>query len=231
MAIEPAVDARHVRRVFAGPDGPVVALADVDLAVRHGTMVAVRGRSGSGKTTLLNLIGALDRPTSGEIIVLGERVTGLGPEEAAQWRAGNLGFVFQAHALMPMMSALENVDLALRIAGVDRKARRQLARRHLAEVGLGARAHHRPSELSGGERQRVAVARAVAAGNRLIIADEPTAGLDSAAAASVFELLRSLVDERGITVVLATHDPLTDAYVDGATHLERGVLTSDPISG
>lgn len=223
----PVVSVRGAGRVYDGPEGPVAALDGVDLSVSPGTMVAVRGRSGSGKTTLLNLVGALDHPTSGEIEVLGERVDRLAPGAAAAWRAHNLGFVFQAHALMPVMTALENVDLGLRISGVDRRTARQRARESLQRVGLGDRLDHRPSELSGGQQQRVAVARAIATGNPLLLADEPTAGLDSTAATGVFELLRSLVDETGLTILMATHDPLTDEFVDAATHIESGRLVED----
>jgi ABC-type lipoprotein export system ATPase subunit len=224
-----AVDVRSAERVYDGPEGPVTALSGVNLAVTAGTMVAVRGRSGSGKTTLLNLVGALDQPTAGEILVFGRRVDELAPGTAASWRAENLGFVFQAHALMPAMSALENVDLGLRIAKTDRREAARRARESLERVGLGDRIHHRPSELSGGQQQRVAVARAIATGNPLLLADEPTAGLDSSAASEVFALLRSLVDESGITILMATHDPLTDEYVDAATHLEGGRLMIDRI--
>lgn len=222
-----AVEARGIVRIFDGPDGPVSALTGVDLTVGTGTMFAVRGRSGSGKTTLLNLIGALDTPTEGSITVLGQRVDELGLASSAQWRAQNLGFVFQAHALMPSMTAHENVELVLRIAGMRRKERMDRATECLEDVGLSDRMHHRPAELSGGQRQRVAVARAIAPGNQLIIADEPTAGLDSAAATEVLELLRAMVDTKDITVLMATHDPLSGDFVHAATHLERGVLVED----
>jgi putative ABC transport system ATP-binding protein len=224
-----AVEVHAVERVYDGPEGPVIALSGVDLTVAPGTMVAVRGRSGSGKTTLLNLVGALDQPTAGEVHVFGRRIDQLTPGAAASWRAETLGFVFQAHALMPAMSALENVDLGLRIAKTERKEAERLARESLERVGLGDRLDHRPSELSGGQQQRVAVARAIATGNRLVLADEPTAGLDSSAASEVFGLFRSLVDDSGITILMATHDPLTEEYVDAATHLEGGRLVVDRI--
>lgn len=224
-----AVEVRHAERVYDGPEGPVVALGGVDLVVEPATMVAVQGRSGSGKTTLLNLVGALDQPTAGEVLVFGRRIDNLAPGAAASWRAQTLGFVFQAHALMPAMTALENVDLGLRIAGTDRREADRRARESLEQVGLGDRFNHRPAELSGGQQQRVAVARAIATGNRLLLADEPTAGLDSSAAGDVFAMLRSLVDDSGITILMATHDPLTDEYVDAATHLEGGRLMVDRI--
>lgn len=225
-----AISVRGVSRAFDGPVGTVEALRNVDLGVSAGTMAAIRGRSGSGKTTLLNLIGALDRPTSGSVTVLGTRVDQLSTTDAAAWRTETLGFVFQAHALMPSMTAYENVELALRIRGVSRKARRDRTLDSLSAVGLSERVDHRPGALSGGQRQRVAVARAIAPGADLLIADEPTAGLDSATAVDVFELLRSLVDDRGITIVMATHDPLSDGFVDSATHLEKGRLIIDELS-
>lgn len=224
-----AITVRSASRVFDGPVGPVQALRDVDLDVATGTMAAVRGRSGSGKTTLLNLVGALDHPTSGTVTVLGTRLDQMSAAAAAQWRAENLGYVFQAHALMPSMSAFENVELVLRIIGLGRKERNERTLQCLADVGLSDRVDHRPAELSGGQRQRVAVARAIAPGTDLLIADEPTAGLDSASAAEVFELLRGLVDERGLTIAMATHDPLSDEFVDSATHLERGRLVVDEL--
>ena len=226
-----AVSVHDVSRVFTSTAGEVEALKDVHLDVEVGTMAAIRGRSGSGKTTLLNLVGALDRPTSGTVTVLGTRIDELGPAAAARWRAASLGYVFQAHALMPSMTAYENVELVLRIAGVTRAERHRRTLECLGDVGLADRVDHRPAELSGGQRQRVAVARAIAPGTDLLIADEPTAGLDSASATEVFELLRTLVDDRGLTIVMATHDPLSDEYVDAATHLERGRLVVDDLPG
>lgn len=223
------ISVRAVSRVFEGPAGPVEALREIDLDVDAGTMAAVRGRSGSGKTTLLNLVGALDRPSSGTVTVLGSRLDEMSAAAAARWRADNLGYVFQAHALMPSMTAYENVELVLRITGLGKKERDQRTLQCLSDVGLSDRIDHRPAELSGGQRQRVAVARAIAPGTDLLIADEPTAGLDSASAIEVFELLRNLVDERGLTIAMATHDPLSDEFVDSATHLERGRLVVDEL--
>lgn len=223
------ISVRAVSRVFEGPAGPVEALREIDLDVDAGTMAAVRGRSGSGKTTLLNLVGALDRPSSGTVTVLGSRLDEMSAAAAARWRADNLGYVFQAHALMPSMTAYENVELVLRIIGLGKKERDQRTLQCLSDVGLSDRIDHRPAELSGGQRQRVAVARAIAPGTDLLIADEPTAGLDSASAIEVFELLRNLVDERGLTIAMATHDPLSDEFVDSATHLERGRLVVDEL--
>lgn len=223
-----AVDAVSVKRVFSGPAEDVVALDAVDLAVPVGAMHAVMGRSGSGKTTLLNLVGALDRPTAGAITVFGQRVDGLNGSAAARWRSRSLGFVFQAQALMASMTALENVELAMRIAGHSRLTSHDRSREALERVGLSDRLDHRPAQLSGGQRQRVAVARAIAPGNRLLLADEPTAGLDTSASADVFTLLRSLVDGSDLTVLMATHDPLTPDFVDSAVELRHGVL-AEPV--
>lgn len=221
-AIPPAVEVIAVRREFSGAAERVVALDGVDLTVSQGAICAVMGRSGSGKTTLLNLVGALDRPTSGRVEVFGERVDRFDSSTAAGWRRSTLGFVFQSHALMPSMSAFENVELAMRIAGHSRSAAAAGSGEALRSVGLGDRMDHRPGQLSGGQRQRVAVARAVASGARLLLADEPTAGLDTTASSEVFTLLRSLVDASGITVLMATHDPLTSDFVDNAVELRDG---------
>lgn len=223
-SVAPAVEVISVRREFSGVAEPVVALDGVDLAVSQGAICAVMGRSGSGKTTLLNLVGALDQPTSGRVEVFGERIDRLGSSAAATWRRTNLGFVFQSHALMPSMSAVENVELAMRIAGHSRAASAQGSREALRSVGLGDRMDHRPAQLSGGQRQRVAVARAVAPGARLLLADEPTAGLDTTASAEIFRLLRSLVDASGLTVLMATHDPLTHDFADHAVQLNSGAI-------
>lgn len=222
--VAPAVEVTAVRREFSGVAERVVALDGLDLVVSEGAMCAVMGRSGSGKTTLLNLVGALDRPTSGRVVVFGERVDRLDGSTAAAWRRANLGFVFQSHALMPSMSAIENVELAMRIAGHSRTAAVEGSRKALRSVGLGDRMDHRPAQLSGGQRQRVAVARAIAPGARLLLADEPTAGLDTTASAGIFGLLRSLVDASGITVLMATHDPLTPEFVDSAFQLSNGTV-------
>ncbi len=226
----PAIETVEICRTYDGPDGPIHALKGVNLVVPVGHMVAVKGRSGSGKTTLLNIIGGLDHPTSGEVRVFGERVDRMGPGAAARWRAENLGFVFQTHGLMPTMSAFENVELAVRLAGKKRKERTTLATEHLDRVGLASRMNHRPTELSGGQRQRAAVARALASGNKLIIADEPTAGLDTATSTEVFQLLRSLVHDSGITILMATHDPVADDFMDTTSHLELGSLVIEKLT-
>lgn len=219
------IGTRDLARVYATPAGDVLALHPITLAVAPGSIVAVTGRSGSGKTTLLNLLGALDRPTSGEVVVCGEHVDRLAPAAAARWRARTVGFVFQNPGLMSTMSAAENVELGLRIAGVpDRADRRRRTTAALEHVGLADRAGHRPAELSGGQRQRVAIARAIASEHPLILADEPTAGLDSATAEGIFRLLRGLA-RGGTTIVMATHDPLATDHVDRAVDLSAADLS------
>jgi putative ABC transport system ATP-binding protein len=201
-----AVRAERLCRTYRTGGREVRALDEVGLTVRAGELVAVTGRSGSGKTTLLNLLGGLDRPDAGAVWVDGQRIDTLDDRELTRLRRGVIGYVFQSFGLLPSLSAAENVELPLRIAGLPAAERTRRTSEALEQVGLAARAHHRPDELSGGEQQRVAVARALAARPRLILADEPTAELDSANARAIFELLRSVVDHGDVAVVVATHD-------------------------
>lgn len=216
-----ALAATGVSRVYAGPDGPVLALPETSVEVDAGELVAVRGRSGSGKTTLLNLVAGLDQPTSGTIEVLGERVDTMSPAEAARWRARRVALVFQTPGLLPAMTAIGNVELGLRIAGVGgRGRRRDAARDALGRVGLAEHSEHRPSELSGGQQQRVAIARAIATGHQVLLADEPTAGLDTTASIAMFRLLGDLAND-GATVLVTTHDPVAGDHV--TRHIDLGV--------
>ena len=220
------VDVRAVSRSFSGGGATVQAVRDVSLAVPRGEFLAIRGRSGSGKTTLLNLIAGLDRPDAGEVFVAGQRISSYGEAQLTELRRHTIGFVFQSFALLPLFSARENVELALRIAGVHGRAGVERARELLEAVGLGARAEHRPYELSGGEQQRVAVARALANRPALLIADEPTGELDSATGAQIFELLRGVTAD-GVTVLTATHDPLMLEDVDRVLTMSDGALVSE----
>jgi len=172
---------------------------------------ALKGRSGSGKTTLLNMLGGLDRPTNGEIYLFGKPITKMSADELTELRRHKIGFVFQSFAIMPAFSAIENVELMLRIAGI-RKSRRERAMRCLEIVGLRAWAHHRPWELSGGQQQRVAIARALATHPALILADEPTGELDSGTGRQILALFRYIVEREGITIIMATHDPVIEEY-------------------
>lgn len=208
---EPIVHVEDVTRVYRVGRTQVQALRGVALDVPTGVFAVLKGRSGSGKTTLLNLIGGLDRPTSGEIAVYGQPLSQLSGHQLTNLRRHRIGFVFQSFALIPTFSAFENVELMLRIAGMWR-GRRQRAMRSLEVVGLAPWAHHRPWELSGGQQQRVAIARALATRPGLILADEPTGELDSATGRQIMALFRYIVAQEGITVLMATHDPVIEDY-------------------
>ncbi|HET8979078.1 MAG TPA: ABC transporter ATP-binding protein [Solirubrobacteraceae bacterium] len=198
-------------------------LHGVSFAIEPGELVALTGPSGSGKTTLLQLIGSLDRPTSGVIRVDGINVGEL--RRPALFRRSTIGFVFQLHYLLPALSAQQNVELPLAADHVGRRERAARARELLEEVGLGNRAAHLPAELSGGERQRVAVARALANRPRLVLADEPTGALDTAASGQVWRLLTSIRESHGTTVIIASHDVTLGEHVDRSLHLVDGRLT------
>jgi ABC-type lipoprotein export system ATPase subunit len=228
---ESIISVRAASRVYPVGATQVTALKDVTLEVPTGILGALRGRSGSGKTTLLNLIGGLDRPTTGEVFLFGQSLARLSSDELASLRRQRIGFVFQSFAIMPNFSALENVELMLRIAGV-RGERRARARRCLEIVGLGQWAHHRPWEMSGGQQQRVAIARALATRPDLILADEPTGELDSVTGRQIFALFRYIVDYEGITVLMTTHDPMIEEYAHLVYELSDGqVLAARALSG
>lgn len=203
--------------------GPIAALRGVSLTVSEGEFLAIRGPSGAGKSTLLNLIGTLDWPDSGTISVGGKPVPA--PRDAVEFRRRLVGFVFQDHLLLPYLSAQTNVETPLLATGVPRHERAQRAEALLAEVGLIERVRHLPSELSAGERQRVAIARALANAPRLLLADEPTGALDSAAGDRVLDLLASMRDRHGMTLIIASHDPAVPARADRVVTLVDGRLT------
>ncbi len=219
----PAVDVRGVSRHFDGGGHTVYAVRDVSLTVVPGELLAIVGRSGSGKTTLLNLIAGLDRPDEGAVFLDGREITSASEAELTALRRGHIGFVFQSFGLLPLLSAAENIALALRIAGASGRDEAQRTRELLAMVGLSARAGHRPYELSGGEQQRVAVARALANRPRLLIADEPTGELDTVTGAQIFGLLQQAASE-GVTIVMATHDPLIVDYAHRVVEMADGRL-------
>jgi ABC-type lipoprotein export system ATPase subunit len=204
----------------------VHALRGVDLEVAWGKLVALRGPSGSGKTTLLNIIGGLDRPTSGEVYFDGRPLSELGGRALTRLRRHRIGFIFQSYAMLPTYSAFENVELLLRIAGVGRRERTQRAKDSLRLVGLSRWIDHRPDEMSGGQQQRVAIARALATHPDLILADEPTGELDTTTGRQIFALLRRVVEVEGITVLTVTHDPLIDGYADLVYELQDGRITT-----
>ncbi len=223
---EMVLAARGVTKVFRQGKIEVAALRGVDLEVRQGEFLALVGPSGSGKTTFLNLAGALDVPTTGELVVLGRRVAELSRRDRAAMRLGQLGFVFQAFNLVPVLTAVENVEFVLELRGAGAE-RRQRAMQVLEELGLSDLARRRPAELSGGQQQRVAVARAVAARPRLVLADEPTANLDGENAEILMHLMRDLRDRHGMTFVFSTHDPRVVAHAVRVVTLVDGRVAHD----
>ena len=219
--------AEHISREFDVGNGNIVrALTDVSLDVNEGELVCLRGRSGSGKTTLINILGALDRQSGGNVTFCGRDIGGLSDGERDKLRRKELGFVFQSVALISTMTALENVELSLRLAGHPISGRIKRAKECLTRVGLGKRMEHRPGELSGGEQQRVAIARAVAAKPKLIFADEPTAALDTNTGTAVLALFRELVRDDGITVVMTTHDEAMMQLADIVYELSDGKIVN-----
>jgi putative ABC transport system ATP-binding protein len=219
---------RGLTKVFDAGEREVHALTGVDLEVGAGEFLALVGPSGSGKTTLLNLIGALDVPTSGELVVLGQHIASLSKHARAQLRLRAIGFVFQAYNLIPVLTAVENVEFVLELQGPSRSSRKR-ALQVLGELGLGDLAHRRVTELSGGQQQRVAVARAVAARPRLVLADEPTANLDGENAETLMHLMRDLRDRHGMTFIFSTHDPRVVAHAVRVVTLVDGRVARDEL--
>lgn len=220
----PLIDVRGVTRTFGVGIHAVHALRGVDLTVDQGAFIALMGPSGSGKTTLLNIIGGLDRPTSGSVVIEGRRVDQMRPDELTDVRR-RIGFVFQSFALLPTSSAFENVELALRLTGrTPRRRWDARVRRVLAAVGLSDWTDHRPYELSGGQQQRVALARALVTYPRIILADEPTGDLDSRTGRRVLTMLRTLCDQEGVTLIMASHDPAVTEFATTIYHLRDGVI-------
>ncbi|MBU8859657.1 MULTISPECIES: ABC transporter ATP-binding protein [unclassified Micromonospora] len=226
-AVEDVVRVEGVSRTFGKGEHAVHAVRDVSFTAGRGELVAVRGRSGAGKTTLLNLIGGLDRPDAGRIRVAGHDVTAAGERELLSLRRGTIGFVFQTFGLVPILSAAENVGVPLRLAKVPAAEREQRVAVLLELVGLGGHAAQRPYELSGGQQQRVAVARALANEPDLLIADEPTGQLDSETGRSIMDLLRAVVHARGMTALVATHDPALIELADRTLTLRDGRLVPE----
>ena len=216
------VVARGLTKVYDTGPAPVVALDGFDLEVQQGRLIIIRGRSGSGKTTLLNLLGGLDKPTSGLVEIDGADVTQMDESALATMRRSTIGFVFQAFGLIPILTALENVELPMRLLSVAPSDRRARALELLERVGLAERVSHRPHELSGGEQQRVAIARALANQPKLLLADEPTGQLDSRTGLVIIDLIADLVENHGISAVVATHDPSHLGFADQVAELQDG---------
>lgn len=214
-------------RDYPTGDTVVHALRGIDIRVARGELLAVRGRSGSGKTTLLNLLGGLDEPTAGTVVVDGQRITGLDEGTAARVRRETVAFIFQTFGLIPILSAAENVEVPLRLVGADPGERDRRVAELLELVGLDQRARHRPHELSGGEQQRVAIARALANRPKLLLADEPTGQLDSETGRRIMLLIRTVVRAEGVTAVVATHDPVMLEVADRVIELFDGRLVSE----
>jgi len=221
---EVAIEAYDRWRVYKIGAREVPALRGVQLRIPEGRFVALTGRSGSGKTTLLNCLGGLDRPTSGGVRALGVEIAQMDDRQLTRWRLERVGFVFQSFGLLPTISAYENVELALRIAGIGGRDRRERALACLDLVGLGEWIHHRPYEMSGGQQQRVGIARALANHPQLILADEPTGELDSSTAREILSLFQRIVREEHVTMLLASHDPLAAEYVDEVLEMKDGQL-------
>ena len=214
---------KDLTRVFPVPGGEFTALKKINLEIPEGTFVILKGRSGSGKTTLMNLIGTLDDPTEGSIWLDGREIGRMSERERENLRRKELGFVFQSVSLIPSLSVIQNVEFSLRLAGEkDQKVLRSRAEECIKHVGLGNRMEHMPAELSGGEQQRVAIAKAMAHRPRLLLADEPTAELDSAMAAAVTELFKKMSAEEGVTVLMTTHDAGLMGAADMLIELEKG---------
>jgi putative ABC transport system ATP-binding protein len=227
VSTAPLVRISHVAKSYRRGVQIVPVLTDISLSIAEGNFVALMGPSGSGKSTLLNLIAGIDRPDSGELRVGGVDITGLPEAALADWRAANVGFIFQFYNLMPVLSAFENVELPLMLTRLTRHERRERVAMVLDMVNMADRMSHYPSELSGGQQQRVAIARALITDPKLIVADEPTGDLDRSSAADVLTMLQRLNDRLGKTIIMVTHDAHAAGAAKALVHLEKGELTDD----
>jgi len=219
-----AVVLRDIVKTYRRGKEKIEVLHHLDLSIKSGEFLALMGPSGSGKTTVLNLIGGLDHPDSGEVVVAGEHLTKLSGGQLAKWRARHVGFVFQFYNLMPMLSAERNIGLPLLLAPLSRAERDKHVRVALEIVGLSDRARHKPSELSGGQQQRVAIARAIVADPTIIVCDEPTGDLDRATADEILTLLKELNRSQGKTIVMVTHDQKAAAFASRQLNLDKGQI-------
>jgi putative ABC transport system ATP-binding protein len=225
------IDVRNVSRLYHRGVDLVHALEHVSLHVPTGRFVALMGPSGSGKSTLLHLVAGLDRPDGGEVVVAGQALSSLDEDGLAAWRARHVGLIFQFYNLLPVLTAVENVELPLLLTDLSRSDRRARAETALTAVGLVGRMHHRPQQLSGGEQQRVAIARAIVTDPDLLVADEPTGDLDSKSADAILTLLRELNRAFEKTIVMVSHDPRAERFVDHVIRLDKGVLVEGTAVG
>src|SRR5437763_11748454 len=226
-----AIETREVTRVYRMGNSEFRAVNGVCLRIAGGEFFALLGTSGSGKSSLLNLIAGLDRPTTGAVVVHGQDLAQMSREELAQYRRRTVGMVFQAFNLIPSMTVLENVELPMRFAEVERGQRWTRAKEALERVGLGARLHHRPTELSGGEQQRTSLARALVNMPQILLADEPTGNLDSRTGTEILELIRELNEQMKMTVLMVTHErPLAERYAERMVFLADGKIVSETVA-
>src|SRR4051794_8481051 len=223
-ATKKVVTARNISKVFTRDTFEVKALDDVSIDIGEGEFLALMGPSGSGKTSLLNMIAAIDRPTRGEMTVMGENVFRLSDREAAKWRNRKVGYVFQTFNLIPVLTAFENVELPLLLTKLNKQQRKEHVMTALKLVGLEDRVGHLPKQLSGGQEQRVAIARAIVTDPAILLADEPTGDLDSKSATEVLEILKMLNEEFKKTIVMVTHDPHAAGFAHVTRNLEKGML-------
>lgn len=225
------IELKNVEKIYNDSEVKVHAVRGVDLAFEKGEFTAIVGPSGSGKTTLLNMLGGLDKPTSGEIVIGGTKISDLRGSRLIDFRLHNIGFVFQSYNLIPVLTAKENVEFIMQMQGVPSKVRHERAKELLTQVGLGDRLDSRPSKLSGGQQQRVAVARALASKPKFILADEPTANLDTQSTENLLEIMERLNHEAGITFIFSTHDQRVVNKAHRVILLEDGKVKSDTAQG
>jgi len=225
---EPVIRIDHLSKTYTRGGQPIPVLMDINLEVGRAEFVSLMGPSGSGKSTLLNLIAGIDQPSSGTIAINGVDIATLDESALADWRAANVGFIFQFYNLMPVLTAYENVELPLLLTNLSRRERKHHVEACLDMVGLADRMDHYPNELSGGQQQRVAIARALVTDPTLIVADEPTGDLDRATGEEVLKLMDELHRDLGKTIVMVTHDPQAASRASRMIHLEKGVLVTDP---
>jgi putative ABC transport system ATP-binding protein len=221
-----AIETLDLWRIYKTGAQEIIALRGVNIKLPPASFIALKGRSGSGKTTLLNCLGGLDRPTKGRVRIFEEDISAYSERQMTRWRRERVGFIFQSFGLLPTLSAYENVELILRIAGARPHDRHERSLEVLRLVGLSKWVHHRPYELSGGQQQRLAIARALANRPKLILADEPTGELDSTTATDILSFFREIVDHEGVTLLVASHDVLVDKFVDDILLMSDGQIQS-----